>query len=930
MKRAFVLFLAAVLLFSSVVLPGTVVQAASTGEIQYKLSADGSYYIVTGYSTYNGSGKLEIPAKYNGMPVREIGDSAFSFDDFSEIIIPSTVTKIGKSAFSYNDQLTYIEIPGSVETIGEKAFYDCPKLGWAWLDEGVVTLGNYAFANCDKLWDVYLPKTLETIGDRAFSACPQLNYVYLPDSVKTIGEYAYYDCTSLTTIVLGKGLETIGDSAFYDCDKLEHIVIPENVTTIEEDAFYSADALKDVVILSDQVSIHKDAFYKYDNITFYGKEGSAAQNYAAQSEDWSFKLWTDDNVVFDYAYFEPYANDYTGEPIEPTAVVLDIYGKEVSPEKYTVTYYNNVNVGADTYAVITPTEGNVGTLTAYFIIVPGFGTEKVSMLKHSKQSFPAKSSAPVTYKSENTAIATVDANGVVTAIKAGTTQIVATSLEVESYLEVTVLPLDLNATSKTINLGGTYQLSVKGGDGAIVWKSADPKIATVSSAGLVKGVKSGTTTISATRNGVTLKCKITVAAPKLSATSKTLYEKNKFKLQITGTAAAAKWASSNKKVATVAADGTVTAIKAGTVNITATVNGVKLTCKITVKAPAISKTSATVYVKKTLTLTVNGGDGKITWSTSNKKIATVDAKGVVKGIKPGTVTISAKRNGKTYKCKVTVNYEPEKATVKTYKYGQNKGANINKYITISGKSTVEITARNKDTTTTGYSRPLLYVVFENSSGTDLWSEFLYADDGTVKKTLTVEAGKYRVYCNSDGAYDFTIKVTTKPQLSATTLNVAKGYKQTLKTVSIQNGGTWSSSNKKIATVNSSGVVTGKKKGSCYITFKMRDGKEVKCKVNVVDPVTASVSYVDDTSIYNECGIRFTNNTGKKITYIKLKITQYNNRGSKLKSPYSYYYVNDNLKAYGTDTWEFWVNNDAKKCKVKITEVTFSDGKKWKP
>ena len=930
MKRVFSLFLAAVLLFGAVIMPGTVAEAASTGEIQYELSADGGYYIVKGYSTYNGSGKLEIPSKYNGLPVREIAASAFSFDSFSEIIIPKTVTTIGKSAFAYNDTLTYVKIPGSVETVGESAFYDCDKLGWVELEEGVVTLGKSAFSNCSKLWDIALPETLVTIGERAFYSCSSLEYIYLPDSARTLGQYALSN-TGLKTADLGEGLQTIGKNAFYNSDKLERIVIPKSVTSIEEDAFYSTDSLKDVVILSDQVDIHKDAFYTYKTaITFHGSAGSAAQTYAAQSANWTFMLWTDDNVVLEWAYAAEYICDYTGEPIEPAMVVMDIYDNVVSPDKYTVTYYNNVNVGADTYATVTATEGNVGSLKVIFVIAPGFGRETVSMLKHSKQSFPAKSNAPVTYKSEDTSIATVDANGVVTAKKAGTTYIVATSQEVESYLEVTVLPLDLNATSKTINLGATYQLSVKGGDGAIVWKSANPKVATVSANGLVKGVKSGTTTISATRNGITLNCKITVASPKISATSKTLYEKNKFKLQVTGTTAAAKWASSNKNVATVAADGTVTAVKPGTANITATANGVKLTCKITVKAPAISKTKATVYVKKTTTLAVNGGDGKVTWSTSNKKIATVNSSGVVKGVKPGTVTITAKRNGKTFKCKVTVNYEPEKNTVKTYTYGKNKGATINKYITISGKSTVEITARNKDTTTTGYSRPLLYVVFENSSGTDLWSEFLYADDGTVKKTLTVEAGKYRVYCNSDGAYDFTIKVTTKPQLNKTTLNVAKGYKQTLKTVSIQNGGTWSSSNKKIATVNSSGVVTGKKKGSCYITFKMRDGKEVKCKVNVVDPVTASVSYVDDTSIYNECGIRFTNNTGKKITYIKLKITQYNNRGSKLKSPYSYYYVNDNLKAYGTDTWEFWVNNDAKKCKVKITEVTFSDGKKWKP
>ena len=69
----------------------------------------------------------------------------------------------------------------------------------------------------------------------------------------------------------------------------------------------------------------------------------------------------------------------------------------------------------------------------------------------------------------------------------------------------------------------------------------------------------------------------------------------------------------------------------------------------------INKTKAEVYVGKTVQLKVTGTKNKITWTSNNKKIATVTTKGKVKGIKKGTAKITATVSKKKYTCNVTVN-----------------------------------------------------------------------------------------------------------------------------------------------------------------------------------------------------------------------------------------------------------------------------------
>lgn len=156
-------------------------------------------------------------------------------------------------------------------------------------------------------------------------------------------------------------------------------------------------------------------------------------------------------------------------------------------------------------------------------------------------------------------------------------------------------------------------------------------------------------------------CKITVKAStiKFAKASVTIYKGKTATVKATATpSATVKYTSSNTKVATVnSKTGVVKGIKAGTVTITAKAGALKTTCKVVVKNPAFSlvKSSATIKKGKTTTIRSKAAPaGKVTYTSSNKKVAAVNSKGVVKGIKKGKATITVKCNGITKKFVVTV------------------------------------------------------------------------------------------------------------------------------------------------------------------------------------------------------------------------------------------------------------------------------------
>lgn len=141
---------------------------------------------------------------------------------------------------------------------------------------------------------------------------------------------------------------------------------------------------------------------------------------------------------------------------------------------------------------------------------------------------------------------------------------------------------------------------------------------------------------------------------KLSTTRTYLIKGKTKKLKLTNAKGKIKWTSNKKSIATVSSKGVVRGRKAGTAIITAKYNNKSYRCRVIVESPKMSKSKVTLQKGKTVKLTLKNTKQKVTWSTSNRKIATVTSKGLVKGVKTGKATIYAKVGTNRYKCVVTV------------------------------------------------------------------------------------------------------------------------------------------------------------------------------------------------------------------------------------------------------------------------------------
>ena len=420
--------------------------------------------------------------------VTEIGEAAFLNSGIVAVTIPDAVTEIEEDAFRGCTGLTDIKLPDSVVNIGTKIFANCTSLtdvtlpnAWELIPastfEGCTALeklvlpesvqyirdgafknctalkeivwskapeliDSNAFYNCDAITEMDIPATVTSVGYQAFYDCDGLTKITIPDGVTSLGDSVFYDCDALTDVKLGAGITTIPASAFRHCDALEQLTVPRRVTAIKDNAFKDSVKFSSITIPRSVTSISANAFSYLDKLTIYGVAGTYAETFANTN---SIKF-VDRQV------------SATSASLDQTALTLNKGASgqltlTVTPEDFT----DEVVWKSSDTAVVTVSDTGlvkavgVGTATIKVSVGKASASCKVTVLQpvtsislnrssltmEATDTFQLQASVypsnaadqRVQWTSSDPAVASVDENGLVTALKKGTATVTAAALD---------------------------------------------------------------------------------------------------------------------------------------------------------------------------------------------------------------------------------------------------------------------------------------------------------------------------------------------------------------------------------------------------------------------------------------------------------------------------------------------------------------------
>lgn len=155
---------------------------------------------------------------------------------------------IGSNAFEGCESLETINIPNNVSEIGAGAFQGCKSLKEIELPESVNTVEDLTFFGCESLEDIEIPNTVTEIGAGAFQSCAELTEIEIPDSVTEIGSQSFSGCTSLEKVEIPENVELIGDSVFSNCTSLKEVDLPESISSLGDGMFSGCSSIKEIDI----------------------------------------------------------------------------------------------------------------------------------------------------------------------------------------------------------------------------------------------------------------------------------------------------------------------------------------------------------------------------------------------------------------------------------------------------------------------------------------------------------------------------------------------------------------------------------------------------------------------------------------------------------------------------------------------------------
>lgn len=402
----------------------------------------GCFHSIKGLET------LEIP---NTLTSCEEG--ALFYADIETLYFEEGTTKI-LAGICGNGYVKKVVLPDSVTVIEEIAFYNCPYLKEISGTENVIRIENRAFEECNSLQKINLPKVqyigegafsdanalkyvdltknteLLTIGAGAFYDCTNLKAFYMPDSVTSLGMGIFEECTNLKSIHLSKNLSEIPEKAFSKCKVLEEVALGELVLSVGDKAFADCVKLERLLISNDFCDIASQGLYNVPAVTIYGSADSSVQSFA------------DNNGI----PFEEWVPATSLNVLTPTVTVET--GREVAPDSSVLPNNTNDTVRYCSFDESIATADGENNLTGIsvgstkILVTAGleYGfcecsvTEKTIEITPSEVQLRVGESVNLTVEAKGAVtlscadekIATVSADGTVTAVSEGKTVITAT------------------------------------------------------------------------------------------------------------------------------------------------------------------------------------------------------------------------------------------------------------------------------------------------------------------------------------------------------------------------------------------------------------------------------------------------------------------------------------------------------------------------
>ncbi len=746
-----------------------------------------------GASAFDGCTNLSNINFSQAKALTSIGASAFRYTSQKTLRWPETVTTINTSVFEGNVSLENIYIPDTVTSIGSNSFKACYSLNT--LDMPASTAIQHA-TNSSFNWCLQLNKLI---------ARPVPTTVYVNENSSIILPVKVF--SEVSNITIGDESYAISEESVIGSSIGKSYILKLNGVK-EGETTVTVEGVLEYQIGSTNTAVHRTTSTVTYNVIVSANRCTSV-NF---TEDvLAYPLATKTKVLVPNIQPADTTDMKEWSSSNESVMTVDANGKltfvdygtaQISLRVGSQEAKCTVNVCAPASSLKLDNISKVMTVIGEeFIIVPTLTYS--STYDAYKEKYPDA----IVWTSSNPSVAVVNQNGTVTAKAYGQATITAqakagsrvatclvkvspntkvtlskTKLDIvkgqTDTLSIKVAPSDSPLELLTVKVGSSYVLGYD-------WQPSSGIIT-------LTGKTKGNTTVTVTPlMGEAVTCAVSVKVPLISITT-TSMELNKgatrtitLTKEPTDTTDTLIYTSKNTNVATVSEIGRVQAINVGTTEIVIQSKespSVRTTCLVTVvqgvTGVVVSPKTATIEALKTvqLTATVTPEDAtnkEVVWTSSNTTIATVDAKGLVKGIAPGTATITAKTasNQKIATSQVTVTKRPieyKSAIENPIASATVSGSCAVKgwYIATTPITKVEVLVDNKVVgTATRFAKPSVtsaYPTYETDN-----AGFTYALDTTKytngSHTITVKA------YGEDGSSNTTARqITVSNAIASTT------------------------------------------------------------------------------------------------------------------------------------------------------------------